>query len=684
MNEDRHLASIMFTDIVGYSSLMSRDESKAMDVLHQNRNIQKTLIESHHGKWLKEIGDGVLAMFPSAYDSVKCAIAIQLKIKKEAKYKVRIGIHLGDITFENDDVFGDGVNIASRIESISNPGGILVSEAIYKTIRSREHFLVSDLGEIALKNIAFPVRIYALTGDGLPAPPLLENNAFKDAKTSKRKRKPIYLSILIVLFLLVVYSLNQLYNQKPALTERKSLAVLPFANLSSNSDYEYLVDGLQDAVIGKLSQIDSLRVISRTSTLRYKDSQHSMPLIAEELKVNHILEASFTGNKEPFIVQVQLLKIFPLEDHIWQDQFEINLDDVLNLPSLVADRVSNALNLRLTYSESSKKVSPEVYELYTRGMYSLDKGTPDDMKEGMKFLTEAVDLDPTASFAYAGLAEGFVILGHSPQSVPEHFVKAKAAAKQALALEKNNAHAYAALADVYMYFDWEWENAETAFQHAIKLNPNLAEAHAHYTWLHVIYGRWDEAIAEARLTVDLDPFSTIYTSWLAWLYWWAGHNEEAIEWANKTLEMNPNFSVGYMVLGSALTETGDYNEALIALKKAAELNRRWNGQLAYLLVTMGNQDEAMELLEAMENNPESDLLMLCWMYAALGINDKAINNLYELKDNRNRIIPWIHAAPGLKSLYNEERFHRLLQELELPAFYPVEKGINSQARLILN
>lgn len=166
MNEVRRLAAIMFTDIVGYSSLMSQNEDTALHTMRLNRSIQKSIVEAHNGKWLKDIGDGALAMFDTAYDSVQCAVAIQQEIKSASDHKVRIGIHLGDITIEDGDAFGDGVNIASRIESIADSGGIYISESVHKACRGRVELQVKDLGEIALKNIAYPIRIYAILEKG--------------------------------------------------------------------------------------------------------------------------------------------------------------------------------------------------------------------------------------------------------------------------------------------------------------------------------------------------------------------------------------------------------------------------------------------------------------------------------------------------------------------------------------
>jgi class 3 adenylate cyclase len=242
--QERRLAAIMFSDIVGYTTLMGSDEDKAFQVLRQNRDIQQSLINKYNGGWLKEMGDGILAQFSSATDSVLCAIEIQRQARKELGAQIRIGIHLGDVTFENKDVFGDGVNIASRLQSIADPGGIYISESVHNAIRSRNDIATQYLGEVKLKNVNYLFKTYYIKEKGLPVP-------------SKNR-------------------INELIGTK----KTESIVVLPFDNYTGSDELEYFVAGMHSSLIGAIGKISTLRVISKTTSNAYKDTEKSIPEIA--------------------------------------------------------------------------------------------------------------------------------------------------------------------------------------------------------------------------------------------------------------------------------------------------------------------------------------------------------------------------------------------------------------------
>ena len=666
----RELVVIMFTDIVGYSSLMGRDEQKALQMLRDNRALHKTLVKTHHGELLKEMGDGMLVMFHAAYDSIQCALDIQRAVTSQGNYQLRIGLHLGDIMLENEDVFGDDVNIASRIESIADPGGIYLSESIYKTIRKHANISVKDLGEFQFKNISDPIRTYAVLGEGLPVP----SHRQKQSKVQKEllHKTTIWYSIALfaVIGIVLFWKFYPDFKTKSALKSKQSIAVLPFHNLSEDSGQELIVDGLHDAIIGQLSKIPDLRVISRTSTLRYRGSEKTVPEIAEELKVGNIIEASVLGTKTSYRIQMQLIKAFPLESHVWSEEYNCNVDEALNIQDEVARSVAQALDVDIgeTYG-SAQPVNPEVYKLYLRGMHNLDKGSEEEMLAGMEFLNEAVELDPAAALAYSGLAQGYMILGHSFNAnvdETECFVKAKAAANQALELDKGQAEAYAVLAEVKMYHDWDYIGSEDAFKKAIIIKPSMAEVHAHYTWIHAIYSRWEEAIKHAKLAIEIDPFSTVYTSWLAWLYWYADMHDDAIEVAQKTIDMNPDYSVGHMVLGSAFADKGMYSEAIPELEKAVELFPGWVSHLTRALMLSGDLEEAQRVFEDYKDNPRLGNRHLAYLYAGMGLRDETILYLNKMIEDRNQIAPWLFVIPHFRFLHDDPDFLEICRKANLP------------------
>ena len=279
MTSTRQLAAIMFTDIVGYTALMGENSAKALEMLLRSRSIQKPQVEKHNGKWIKEIGDGALVQFNSALDAVNCAVEIQEKARASFDSKFRIGIHLGDITIENDDVYGNGVNIASRLESICDPGGIYISDAIWNAIQGQTNIQIKELGQKSLKNVKYPVRTYALQGDGLPIP----------SKESIKQLSGWSKSSLVLLLAPILFSIGALawyfIVYQPAFQGNviNSLAVLPFEDLTGNEDQSIYLEGMHWALINELGQIKDIRVISKTSTLHYRGSDLTVPEIAEQL-----------------------------------------------------------------------------------------------------------------------------------------------------------------------------------------------------------------------------------------------------------------------------------------------------------------------------------------------------------------------------------------------------------------
>ncbi len=250
--QTRKLAAVMFTDLVGYTALMGRDSEKALSILRKSRNLQKTIVEKYHGKWLKEMGDGAMVLFETALEAVNCALEIQKKIKSELPAALRIGIHAGDITYENQDIYGDGVNIASRLEAIADPGGIYISETIEKAIQGEEKIRTKYLGEISLKGVHYKVRTYALRDDFLPFPEL-----YKKQKKSRWVKTTFYVSLLILIgtgiitmfFYPGIFQNKQIQSDQVTRKMEGSVAVLPFRDLSPTHDQGYFVDGLSEELL---------------------------------------------------------------------------------------------------------------------------------------------------------------------------------------------------------------------------------------------------------------------------------------------------------------------------------------------------------------------------------------------------------------------------------------------------
>jgi len=674
MSEDsRYLAAIMFTDIVGYTTIMGSDEQKAIELLRINREIQKPLIEQYGGRWIKEMGDGVLAQFTSALDSVKCALAIQKLAVKDFPGSIRIGIHLGDITTENDDVFGDGVNISSRLQSIADPGGIYISDSVYQAIRGRSDIQAKSLGDIQLKNVDHLVKIYFLLDDGLPVP-----SAERRSELSHPSGKATYQSIFYYALIIIVllaggwWAWSTYFIDKPNSIE--SLAVLPFTAISEEVDQEYLMAGMHDALINELSKISAIRVISKRSTLKYRNSEMSIPEIAKELGVDALVEPSAFVSGDSLRIQVQLIEAYPEERNAWHETYNRNIGNIFNTCSEISQTIAKEINVSLTPTDetmlaNTREVNPETYKAYLRGMYYLNQYTPEGFAKGMEYLNNAIEIDPADPLAYAGLAQGYNILAHGPNPPDGAYTKAKAAARKALSLDPTLAAAHASMAEIKLYQDWEWEAADEAFQYALRLNSSLADTRSHYSWYLLLMGRIDEALAEMKLAQQTDPLTPILPAWLGWQYLWDGQFEKAIAEAEKAFELNADFTVAYYVAGCAYAYKGLYDEAIKMHKRAFEIDPSWEFALAKTYALTGHVSQAEEMLTKLEaENSKWNTLFLAQIYTILGDNEKAILWLEEAyTDPPHPYMPWINKAYSFRSLQNDPRFNDLIIRMNLPA-----------------
>jgi serine/threonine-protein kinase len=448
-----------------------------------------------------------------------------------------------------------------------------------------------------------------------------------------------------------------------------TLAVLPFYNGSGDAEQEYLIAGMHEAVISRLGQITGLRVIRRTSMLRYQGSDKPIPDIARELNVDVVVEGSITASEGAINFEVQLVNALPDQRDIWAQSYEREVDDVLPLYNEVARSIARELDVELTPEEEARlsgtrSIDPETYAAYLRGMFYLNGTTPDDFARGIAILEEAVATDPGDPLAYAGLALGYATLGHGPAPPPDAWPRARAAALRAVTLDSTLAEAHAALADVKLYYEWDWEGAERAFRRANQLNPSLAMNHYHYAWYNVLLGRLDEALAEHREARRLDPLTPLHSVWIPGLYLYGGQLEAALDGARRTLEQYPDHPIVLFVLGVAASELGHTDEAIAAHETMAEVNPFWKFALARTYAVAGRTDDARRIASELEQQPSPwNALGLADIYAALGNADEAFRWLaYEPP---HAWLPWVSRIPTLEPLRGDPRFQDLMERLDL-------------------
>ncbi len=453
-----------------------------------------------------------------------------------------------------------------------------------------------------------------------------------------------------------------------------SVAVLPLGDFTGDPDQAYFVAGMHEALISGLSRISALKVISRTSADVYKDVVKPLPEIARELRVANIVEGSVYRSGDDVRITVQLIDAIS-DKHIWVDEYERNLRDVFSLQGEVARAIAEQIQITLTDEEDRRlrvvrEVGPEAYEAYLRGMFHLKQYTPEGIQKGLRYLDEAIALDPRNAGAYAGLALGYNTIGHGIGR--DAFPKAMAAARHALEIDEFSGEAWAALSEAQLYYDWDWTAAEESANLALQLNSNLDHAHAHFAYLLVLLGRWDEAVAEAEEARRLSPLDPTWAAFAAWLYVLGNRYEEAYVSIDEALEVAPGNPLSLYVLGQILTSHGRYEAAIEAHEKIPRENPLSNWSLGPTYAMAGWHDEALSIAEAMKVNPgPKDRLHLAFTYAALGDIDNAMLWLESSYENRVDWLPWIGIGNSfggaLEGIRDKPRFQAFLAKLKLPS-----------------
>lgn len=550
---ERKLRAILSADVVGYSQLMAADEEGTLARLRTclSENVNPA-IAGHNGRVVKEMGDGVLAEFASVVDAVRCAVAVQEAVAAANEGKpadraliFRIGVNLGDIIAEDGDIFGDGVNIAARLEALADPGGIVISGDAWNQVRGKLDFGFEALGPQNLKNIPEPVPAYRVTTGGMrPAP-----------KASKKGGRLVLLAATAVLAAVAVagfYLAPQLQTvEAPATAERtiqKSIAVLPFDNMSDDPEQEYFADGMAEDIITDLSKISGLLVIARNSSFAYKGQSPDIRVVGRELGVGFVLEGSVRKAGGRIRINVQLIDASS-GHHVWAERYDREEKDIFDLQDEVRAKIVGELAVTLTPDEEERLAhrltgSPEAYDLWLRGRRFESFFTKEANLESRQLFERAIELDPDFAAAYASLGTAYSLAAESSwiPDPPAGFAKALELTEKAVALDETLPQAHWALARVmsrgHMF---DGERAIDALKIAIRLDPNYADAYGLMANTMNISGLSAEALPSIEQAMRLNPR---YPFWYLFVkgrsQYMLGHYEEAAENFEKALEKNPN------------------------------------------------------------------------------------------------------------------------------------------------
>jgi len=542
----RRLAAIVAVDVAGYSRLMGLDEVGTAHTLREHRKVTDALVAKHGGRIVKTTGDGVLLEFPSVDDAVEGAVAVQAVmsernqgVPEDRRMLFRIGINLGDILIEGDDILGDGVNIAARLEGIAEPGGICVSSSAHEQVRGKVAVDFIDLGEQTLKNIARPIRAYAVGPSA---------NAHQTASL-------------------------------PSSAPRLSIVVLPFANIGGDPEQEYFVDGVTESLTTDLSRISGAFVIARNTAFTFKGKAVDVKKLGRELNVRYVLEGSVQRGSNRIRVNVQLIDT-ETGNHLWAERFDKPVADLFDMQDEIVSRLSNTLNAQLIAAEArraERAPHPDATDLCFQGAAWFNMGrTLENMAQARGFYGRALALEPGNVEALVGTA--LVDFGIGTNLLPddriERLTAAEAAVTKALSLAPNHPMAHCVLGLVKIFTNRAAQGIAEC-ERALTLDRNLAVAHGSIGIAKFYLGRGAETEAHIEHALRLSPRDTlvyIWTMFVGLAKLWQGADAEAIVWLRRSLEANRNHPGAHFNLAAALALVGELDEARATVQAGLALN----------------------------------------------------------------------------------------------------------------
>lgn len=626
----------MFTDVVGYTALTQRNEADTIRLLEEHRKLIRPIFASHGGHEIKTVGDAFLVEFQSALDALLCSVAIQQTmhdrmVARGDELSLRIGIHVGDVMERANDILGDAVNIASRIEPLAEPGGICISGQVYDQVRNKSDLPFDPLGEKPLKNVSNPVAVYAVR---VP---------WKQSATFMTPELAI-----------------------------KRIAVLPLANLSSDPEEGYFADGMTEEIITSLSGVRQLTVIARTSVMGYKNTTKKVKEIANELGVGSILEGSVRKAGNRVRITAQLIDA-ATEGHIWAQNYDRQLEDVFAIQSEIAEKVAGELKVRLVNEEKQaieKKatVNTEAYTLFLQATRLVTEQEEAPLLDALSLFEEALAKDPSYARAYAGLADCYQKLGNSGYiKWSEAIEKGRAAAMKALEIDPDLAEAHLGLAMIMFMDDENPVDRQSELRKALGRNPNLADAYWQLAQEAGSTGDREEMVRAGEKAYQLDPLSPDEIRLLGIAYLYAERDADLLNHAKKTIHLNPYGTHRYLF--DFYLSKGDYEKAENELREMERigptleytyLNR---GYLAAIRGDAGTAREMIDKLDSTHNPGWARSSSAGIIHLALGNTDKFFEYMSRAAEDGTLPVTTLRFNPLVAKAREDPRFPELLRKV---------------------
>ncbi|HET9334015.1 MAG TPA: adenylate/guanylate cyclase domain-containing protein [Gemmatimonadota bacterium] len=674
----RRLAAVWFADIVGFTGLSSRDEDAALRMVDTFQAITRRVVGQMGGTVVKFLGDGGLAVFPSADGAVRAGLAVQREFQARTAESgsaafLRVGIHLGEVVATPDgDVYGDGVNTAARIQDEAAPGQVVVSADVWRQIRQRSGYRFDALGERALQGLEEPVRLYAV--DGTPEAIGSDESPSPVPRRRTGRTRPIALTGVAALGLAAIgwwLSARGDMSNPTTAQAASTIAVLPFTDMSPGGGQEYFGDGMTEELINALTKLEGIGVVSRTSAFAYKGQNLDVREIGRRLDVGNVLEGSIRVAGDRLRVTARLVEVENGRD-LWSESYDREMKDVFVIQEEIARSIVSALEPELASAGivlvASGTENPEAYQLYLQGRYFWNQRTRESLARATELFEAAIRADTTYALAYTGMADVYSMLrGRGFMSVTETAEKQRAAAQKAIELDPGLSEAHTSLAQLLFEYDWDWDAAGREFQRALELDTRNANARHWYSHYLTAMGRTRESLEQSERAIEVSPYDDILREHLGWHYAMARDYERALEAQLRALEMNPTGRT-HAFLAFAYQALGRNAEALAACEKAMATfgeDALAMGFVGYVLGRLDHRRDALDLARDLELRGDQTYYAVALIHVALGDRNRALAWLERAYASHSPGLVYLSADPRLDDLRSDPRFVSLMDRMRL-------------------
>lgn len=670
----RKLAAILFADIAGYTALMQKDENQASVLLRRFQTELQKNVTTHHGRIVNFYGDGALCVFDIPIDAVRSAMDMQRGFATEPVVPVRVGVHSGTVTYEAEKIYGDSVNIASRIESMGVPNSILLSKKVRDEVKNNPDLQMQLLGSFDFKNVEEPLEVYAVGNEGFVVPKREELSGKFGEKETKKAKKGLQIWLPVIAFLFIAsasyYFIDQLTNSlkgNPSINQ-KSIAVLPFTDMSPDRDQEYFSDGIMEEILNHLVKIKDLQVTSRTSSMTYKGQNKRASQIAKELGVSSILEGSVRKAGDAIRITVQFID-GETDKHLWSETYDGTLDSVFVMQSQIAQQIARELKAQI-----SPELKERINTIPTQNMeaYRLYLEARADAEFSYDRLMEVVRLDPNFGEAWVDLARrklfDIIITRNAlPKDLDQYLLEVQELFDKGMKLSPDYAEGHLWLGAKYLWFEWNFEEAEKHHKRALELNPALPQTA--YTEFLLSKGDFNEALENSYRTIEADPLSSNVWITTALVYHFLGESEKVNE-SITIAEGKGNNLIADGNLYRVLAFEGQYERLLDHYHKINDerANPRLLGYAGIAYYHTNRQSQVDSIiqqlkLQSKESPVGSPAFHLALIYAQMGETEAAFKWLEKAYQDREVEMYWLKVEPPFKPLYNDPRWEEMLYKV---------------------